>query len=77
MAYTDTAAGQTDAIPESEAQPGDIVFFRYDDPDQPYTIWPHMGLVYNADLTLDCRYPAGCGIHPMLATARDIHRVRR
>jgi cell wall-associated NlpC family hydrolase len=72
--FTDTIASQTDEIDESEALPGDIVFFRYDD-DQD-AIFPHMGLWLGGGEMLDCQFPAGLGVHPLLNHPFEIHRAR-
>lgn len=72
-AFTDAAYDQTIATALPLA--GDIVFYRYLDRSQPGVTFPHMGFWLSDSLTLDCRYPPGCGEHPHVAGAEL--RIRR
>ena len=74
--YTDAIWGATDGISEAQSLPGDIVLYEYDDPSQPNTTYPHVGLVtQRADITLDARSPMGVGFHAHVPGA--IRRYRR
>lgn len=65
-AYTDSIYDQTYAITAAEIHPGDIVLYRYNDPSQPGTSYPHVALYLSPTLDLDCRYPQGTGQHARL-----------
>lgn len=58
--FTDAAIKQCDWV--QTPQPGDIVFYNYDD-DQGVE-WPHMGIWLSPTEVLDARYGPGVGIHP-------------
>ena len=60
VAYTDAAYDQSEWT--QNPQPGDIVFYFYDD-EQAARI-PHMGIWLSPTEVLDARYPEGVGIHP-------------
>lgn len=61
-AYTDAAYDQL--VPTSQPLPGDVVFYRYNDPAQPGVKYPHMGFWLSDTMVLDARYPQGVGEHP-------------
>jgi len=75
--YTDDIARQTYAIPrDGGAHPGDIVLYRYYDPKQPNTEYPHVGLWLNAGETLDARWGYGVGVHPhVMGATLEIRRA--
>lgn len=58
--FTDTAAQQTEWV--QNPQPGDIVFYHYQDEQGVY--WPHMGIWLSPTEVLDARYGKGVGVHP-------------
>jgi hypothetical protein len=58
--YTDAAHDQSEWV--QNPQPGDIVFYHYEDEQAAY--WPHMGLWLSPTEVLDARYGKGVGIHP-------------
>ncbi|HZO24550.1 MAG TPA: NlpC/P60 family protein [Chloroflexota bacterium] len=74
--FTDAMAGQTDEIPTADALPGDIVLFRYHDPEQPGVTFPHTGLWLGGGRMLDCQFGPGLGEHPLLGQPFEIHRAR-
>jgi LysM repeat protein len=81
--FTDTIAGQTDDIPTNEALPGDIILYRYHDPDQPGVNFPHTGLWLDGVSMLDCQctgipdlHHPGLGVHPVFNRPFEIHRAR-
>ncbi len=58
---TDAMFAQTVEVEPDDLLPGDLIFYRYADPRQPTSVFPHMG-AYNApNETLECRYPQGVG----------------
>lgn len=57
--YTDAMAGETVAISAAEARPGDLVFYRGSDPDQPGTTYPHVALYAGNGRVLDASSAAG------------------
>ena len=54
--YTDAAAKQTKAIPNEQAAPGDIIYYKYDDPSQPGVTYPHMGIYLGGNQMIDASY---------------------
>lgn len=74
--FTDAIADQTDTIATADALPGDIILYRYNDTHQPGVTYPHTGLWLGQGKMLDCQYPEGLGVHPMLAAPFEIHRAR-
>lgn len=77
VGFTDAIATQTDPIPTSQALPGDIILYRYDDDDQPGVRFPHTGLWLGDGTTmLDCQDPRGLGVHALLNRPFEIHRAR-
>jgi cell wall-associated NlpC family hydrolase len=73
-AFTDAAYCQTIAV--DNPSPGDIVFYRYQDPSQPGVTYPHMGIYLAPGRVLDARVGDGVGIHDdVRGAAREYRRV--
>lgn len=74
-AYTDRAYDETVWTPNP--RPGDVIFYRYYDPEQPYTAYPHMGMYLSPGRTMESRWPAGVGEYDTLQKGTaEIRRVR-
>lgn len=73
--FTDAAAGQTTRIDPSQAQPGDIVFYRYADPSQPNVTYPHMGIFLGNGQMIDASYNTGVSVRPLLNMNYEIRRA--
>ena len=74
--FTDAIADETDEIDAADALPGDIILYRYHDPAQQGVTFPHTGLWLDGTDMLDCQFPAGLGVHPLLNHPFEIHRAR-
>lgn len=75
VAFTDSMYDQL--VPDPDPTIGrTVVFFVYNDDDQPGVFSPHVGLYVNNAITLDCRYPEGVGYHAMLNTRRDYRKPK-
>lgn len=59
--FTDAAYGQCEW--RQNPEPGDVVFYHYDDASQTGVRFPHMGIWLSKTDVLDCRYPMGVGVH--------------
>ncbi len=61
-AYTDTMYNETQAV-TGAPQPGDLVFYRYNDPSQRGVTYPHVAIYLGGDKVLDARGGMTSGIH--------------
>jgi cell wall-associated NlpC family hydrolase len=74
-AFTDSAAAASSVISQAAAIPGDMLFWRYNDPTQGGVRYPHMGLYLGTDRTLDARFGRGVGIGGWLNAPAEIRRA--
>jgi hypothetical protein len=73
--FTDAIYDATLPITESQAVPGDIVLYEYQDGSQPGVRFPHVGLVTDRPgITLDDRGGVGVGFHAHVNGAVRIYR---
>ena len=73
-AFTDSLASRCPLVPTKDAQPGDIVLYRYFDKFQPKVKYPHTGLWYRPGWTLSADYGEGVGEHPLMKVPYEVHR---
>jgi cell wall-associated NlpC family hydrolase len=74
-AFTDAMHDQTEAIDGSPSF-GDLVFYGpYDDPSQPGVRFPHVGIYIGGGQTIDCKWPNGVSVHPILNLPYEVRRV--
>lgn len=57
--YTDAMINETQAINVKDLQPGDLVFWRWDDPNQPGTKYSHVGIYKGNGVVLNATSPGG------------------
>lgn len=60
------------AIYPTEARIGDIVLYQYHDPEQPRTMFPHVGIWIDNDTVLDSRFPDGVAYRHHLNNAHMV-----
>lgn len=72
--YTDTIAGDTPQV--LDMQRGDLLLYRYNDPQQPGTVYPHVEFVLDPTVpnTIGARWPDGVAERPILDRPYEIHR---
>jgi soluble lytic murein transglycosylase-like protein len=75
--YTDHILPDTERVDGKDIAPGDIVLYEYDDPNQPDTRFPHVGLFISDTVTLDNRFGHGVGEHPQLPRSQARRFYRR
>lgn len=77
--YTDAMYDETVAISQSEAQPGDLVFYRFGDPGQPGTRFPHVAIYAGNGQVVDASSTTGkVSYHPIgqgIGGVREFRRV--
>lgn len=64
-AFTDAAYDATVSV--AAPRPGDLVFFRYDDPRQPGVQYPHVGIFAGDDTMIDAATDGGVQRRPLRA----------
>lgn len=57
--YTDAMVNETQAVDIRNLQPGDLVFWRWDDPKQPGTKYSHVGIYQGNGKVLNATNPGG------------------
>lgn len=73
--FTDDIAQHCFVVSEENAQPGDIILYRYYDPSQRNVTYPHVGFYVRPGVMFDAQYGLGVGEHPILPQAYEIRRV--
>lgn len=74
QAYTDNLFNLM--VPAPDPRPGDVIYYRYFDEEQPWCTFPHMGFWAGGGQTLESRYPGGVDFYWPLGTDYVIRRPR-
>lgn len=70
--FTDSIA---DAVPQvGDLQLGDILLYRYNDPQQPNVRFPHTEFFSGGGMAIGARFPTGVAERPLLSYPYEIHR---
>jgi cell wall-associated NlpC family hydrolase len=73
---TDYMARETQQVDKSQAQPGDLIFYKYADPSQPGTVYPHVAIYAGGNQVVDARYGATSGQHNLdIGQPFEVRRV--